>query len=196
MTGSFVIRAARAADQATIVGLVRAARLDPSNLHWPNFVVAEADGQIVGCGQIRPDPGLRELGSMVVIKPYRQRGVGAAIVRALQACLSGEFLRAVWIPGGAAPGSALEAAAEGDAGQPGAAAAAWAAHRHDALGRREFTLDPAPSATGAAHHPGSCGGGWPGRRAPVGHRTSRVGRVARGRLESRASPRTCAPRYR
>lgn len=85
MTGSFVIRAARAADQATIVGLVRAARLDPSNLHWPNFVVAEADGQIVGCGQIRPDPGLRELGSMVVIKPYRHRGVGAAIVRALQA---------------------------------------------------------------------------------------------------------------
>jgi amino-acid N-acetyltransferase len=85
VTGSFVIRAARAADQATIVGLVRAARLDPSNLHWPNFVVAEADGQIVGCGQIRPDPGLRELGSMVVIKPYRQRGVGAAIVRALQA---------------------------------------------------------------------------------------------------------------
>ncbi len=80
-----MIRAARAEDQATIVGLVRAARLDPSNLHWQNFVVAEADGQIVGCGQIRPDPGLRELGSMVVRKAYRHRGMGAEIVRTLQA---------------------------------------------------------------------------------------------------------------
>ncbi len=85
MTDSFVVRAARATDQATLVRLVRAARLDPSDLHWPNFVVAEADGQIVGCGQVRPDPGLRELGSMVVLDAYRHRGVGGAMVRMLQA---------------------------------------------------------------------------------------------------------------
>ena len=85
MTGPFLIRAARAEDQSIIVNLVRAARLDPSNLHWQNFVVAEADGQIIGCGQIRPDPALRELGSMVVSKAYRRRGVGVAIVRTLQA---------------------------------------------------------------------------------------------------------------
>ena len=58
------VRPARADEQALIRHMVAKARLDPTNLHWQNFLLAEVDGQVVGCGQIRPYPGLRELGSM------------------------------------------------------------------------------------------------------------------------------------
>ncbi|WP_343424026.1 GNAT family N-acetyltransferase [Candidatus Amarolinea dominans] len=57
---------------------------DPTNLHWQNFLLAEVDGQVVGCGRIRPHPGLRNC-SMVVRSAYRKRGVGAALMRALLA---------------------------------------------------------------------------------------------------------------
>ena len=79
------VRPARADEQALIRHMVAKARLDPTNLHWQNFLLAEVDGQGVGCGQIRPYPGLRELGSMVVRSAYRKRGVGAALMRALLA---------------------------------------------------------------------------------------------------------------
>lgn len=77
------IRAARQEDQRLIVRLVIGAHLDPTSLKWANFLLAELDGQVVGCGQVKPYPGCRELGSLVVRKPYRRRGIGSALVRAL-----------------------------------------------------------------------------------------------------------------
>lgn len=77
------VRQARADEQALIRRLVTRARLDPSNLHWQNFLLAEVNGEVVGCVQIRPYPGLRELGSMVVRSSYRKRGVGGALMRAI-----------------------------------------------------------------------------------------------------------------
>lgn len=79
------VRPARADEQPLIRRLVADARLDPTNLHWQNFLLAEVDGQVVGCGQIRRYPALRELGSMVVRRAYRKRGVGAALMQALLA---------------------------------------------------------------------------------------------------------------
>ncbi len=78
-----VIRRATAADQAAIKAMVRRAGLDPFNLQWPNFVLAEIDGQVVGIGQVRPYPGCPELGSIVTLPQYRGRGVASQIIEAL-----------------------------------------------------------------------------------------------------------------
>lgn len=70
-------------DQAVIRDMIRAARLDPTGLHWSHFWIAEHDGEVVGIGQVRPYPNCRELGSLVVRADYRGRGVGAQIVQTL-----------------------------------------------------------------------------------------------------------------
>lgn len=84
-----VIRPAVAADGAAIRALVRSTpRMNPTGLDWPNFVVAELEGAIVGVAQLRPaGAGAVELGSLVVRPDRRRQGlagrlVGAALVRA------------------------------------------------------------------------------------------------------------------
>jgi N-acetylglutamate synthase-like GNAT family acetyltransferase len=85
MPDAFTIRPARAADEAAIKALIRAEHLDPLNVHWENFLVAEdaGAGRIVGIGQVKPYRSGRELGSLVVVSDWRQNGVGGAIIRAL-----------------------------------------------------------------------------------------------------------------
>ena len=83
MPETFSIRSARAGDEATIKSLIRAEHLDPLNVHWQNFLVAEEAGRIVGIGQVKPYRSGRELGSLVVVADRRQSGVGGAIIRAL-----------------------------------------------------------------------------------------------------------------
>jgi N-acetylglutamate synthase-like GNAT family acetyltransferase len=85
----FEIRPACAEEAVTIRSMIRAEQLDPLNVHWENFLVAEANGRIIGIGQIKPYPGARELGSLVVVADQRQTGVGAAIIQALIAKESG-----------------------------------------------------------------------------------------------------------
>jgi amino-acid N-acetyltransferase len=79
----FQIRPAHAEEAVTIRSMIRAERLDPFNVHWENFLIAETNGRLIGIGQIKPYPGARELGSLVVAKDHRQTGVGAAIINAL-----------------------------------------------------------------------------------------------------------------
>ena len=59
--------------------------LPPISLKWPNFLVAERDGQPVGVGQIRKHGEIPELGSLVVLPEHRHQGVGARLVKALEA---------------------------------------------------------------------------------------------------------------
>ena len=77
------IRPAVANDQAAIKQIIKDEHLDPSALDWSHFLIAEAEGEIVGIGQIRPYPKCRELGSLVVKSPYRGTGVGVMLVNAL-----------------------------------------------------------------------------------------------------------------
>jgi N-acetylglutamate synthase-like GNAT family acetyltransferase len=81
-----VIREATEADQAAIRAIIREAQLNPMDLDWPRFLVAEDGGQIVGIGQVKPHgDGSRELASIAVV-PGRQRGgIGRQIIRALLA---------------------------------------------------------------------------------------------------------------
>jgi len=47
----FSLRPAVAADQAAILALVHAARINPSGIDWPRFIVAADDhGTVIGCG--------------------------------------------------------------------------------------------------------------------------------------------------
>jgi N-acetylglutamate synthase-like GNAT family acetyltransferase len=85
MPETYTIRSARAGDEATIKALIRGERLDPLNVHWQNFVVAEDSdvGRLIGVGQIKPYRSGRELGSLVVVPERRESGVGGAIIRTL-----------------------------------------------------------------------------------------------------------------
>ena len=80
------IRTATMADQRRIVQIVRAARINPTGLGWPRFLVAEQAGQLVGTIQVKPQRDqTRELASLAVLPAYQGCGVGAALVRAIQA---------------------------------------------------------------------------------------------------------------
>ena len=83
MSEAYSIRAAGAGDEGTIKALIRHEHLDPLNVHWQNFVVAEEAGHIIGIGQIKPYRSGRELGSLAVVPDRRQNGVGGAIIRTL-----------------------------------------------------------------------------------------------------------------
>lgn len=80
------IRPATVNDQRAIWAWVWRSGLNPLNLNWRNFVVAEVEGQLAGFGQLRPHrDGSLELASLVVRPAYRRQGIGSRIVRALLA---------------------------------------------------------------------------------------------------------------
>ena len=86
----YAIRRAVQAEQPSITALVRAAGINPFDLRWQRFLVAEVDGRIIGAVQIKPHrDGSRELASLAVVPEYRSQGVGGALVRALLATEGG-----------------------------------------------------------------------------------------------------------
>lgn len=78
-----VLRPARAEDLWAIRRLVFSARLDPTQLRWFQFWVVEHQGQLIACGQLRSFQDVQELGSLVVARRWRQRGIGSVLVRHL-----------------------------------------------------------------------------------------------------------------
>jgi len=80
------IRPANHADQETIRRLIKEARINRMSLNWPNFVVAEDGGAIVGIGQVKTHgDGSRELASIAVIPARQSQGIGGAIIKTLLA---------------------------------------------------------------------------------------------------------------
>ena len=64
--------------------MVRQARLNPANLHWERFVIAERDGRGVGVAQLRRhSDGATELASLIVEPDVRRQGIAAQMVDAL-----------------------------------------------------------------------------------------------------------------
>jgi len=85
------VRKAGRHDQAAITALVRQARLNPRNLAWQRFMVAEIDQEIVGVAQVRHHPdGAHELASLVVPAAMRGQGIATALIDALLAAKHGE----------------------------------------------------------------------------------------------------------
>lgn len=74
-----VLRPARREDTWTIRRLVMGALLDPTQLRWQQFWVIECRGKVVACAQLRSFPEAQELGSLVVAKDWRNRGLGTVL---------------------------------------------------------------------------------------------------------------------
>lgn len=87
------IRPARREEQARIRQVItKDANLDPTDLNWANFVIAEgADGRWAGLGQIRRAGKCNELGSLYVRPDLRGQGIAGAIIGALVADEPGEI---------------------------------------------------------------------------------------------------------
>ena len=78
------IRPASQADQGTIRRLIKESGINRMSLNWPNFVVAEDGGAIVGIGQVKTHgDGSRELASIAVIPARQSQGIGGAIIKTL-----------------------------------------------------------------------------------------------------------------
>jgi N-acetylglutamate synthase-like GNAT family acetyltransferase len=81
-----IIRPARATDQPTIKKIVRQADINPMNLDWRHFLVAEENDAIIGIGQVKQHgDGSRELASIATIPARRKQGIARAIIEALLA---------------------------------------------------------------------------------------------------------------
>jgi amino-acid N-acetyltransferase len=90
------IRPAVEADQETIISFIRQAKLNPRNLHWQNFLVAEKDGEIVGIRQVKVySQGTREVASGFVLPQYRRQGISAQLMKALLARETGPLFTMV-----------------------------------------------------------------------------------------------------
>lgn len=75
------IRPARPEDQETIVSYIRQAKINPRNLHWQNFLVAEEENRIVGIRQVKThQQGTREVASGFVLPEYRRQGISARLM--------------------------------------------------------------------------------------------------------------------
>jgi N-acetylglutamate synthase-like GNAT family acetyltransferase len=79
-----IIRPASADDQFAITMIVRAALLNPSDLDWRRFLLAQWGQDIVGVGQVKPhEDGSREVASIAVVPEWQGHSVGSALIRAL-----------------------------------------------------------------------------------------------------------------
>jgi N-acetylglutamate synthase-like GNAT family acetyltransferase len=80
------IRSAKPEDQQTILSLIHQAKLNPRNLHWEHFLVAEENGKIVGVRQVKVHAqGTHEVASGFVLPEYRNQGISALLMNELLA---------------------------------------------------------------------------------------------------------------
>ena len=78
------LRPATINDQPKITALINKVRINPRNLNWERFIIAEDGGEMVGCGQIKPHgDGTKELASIAVEPDYQGKGVGSMVMKAL-----------------------------------------------------------------------------------------------------------------
>ena len=89
----FTLRPATEDDARVIRQLVRIGQINPTGLKWQRFVVAEsAQGQVIGCGQVKPHgDGSDELASIVVLPDWRGQGVARAIIEHFLAIYDGDL---------------------------------------------------------------------------------------------------------
>jgi len=89
----FTIRSAHSEDSRAIQSLIHAAGINPTGLDWQRFlVVITPEGQVIGCGQIKPHrDGSHELASIAIADEWRHQGVGRAIIECLLDSHSGEL---------------------------------------------------------------------------------------------------------
>ncbi len=97
-----LIRPAGQEDQNTIVDFVHQAHINPRNLKWERFLVAEENGQVVGIRQVKIHAsGTREVGSGFVLPDYRHQGISAQLMNEILSREKGTLYlmcRDQWMP--------------------------------------------------------------------------------------------------
>jgi amino-acid N-acetyltransferase len=95
------LRSATPADLAAVVGLLEAAHLPPwqTEEHLHNFVVAEENGRVVGCGgfEAYPAAGAALVRSMAVEESLRGSGLGRRILEWVMARSAAEGLTRLYL---------------------------------------------------------------------------------------------------
>ena len=96
---SFLIRHATASDAHAITELVHSERLNPTGLDWPRFIVATDATGLLGAVQLRLHADQsRELGSLVVRKDARGRGLASRLIDTLLAPIATRVLMITGAP--------------------------------------------------------------------------------------------------
>jgi len=80
-----ILRHATQDDDKTIHGLIHLVHINPIDLKWQRFLVAESpDGKFLGCGQIKiHQGGVLEVASIAVVPEARHQGIAGKIIRRL-----------------------------------------------------------------------------------------------------------------
>jgi len=87
------IRRATWVDQAAIGALVQGERLNPNDLDWRRFIVAENASGVVGAVQLRPhEDDAHELGTLVVRSDARGRGIASRMIDSVLTSAAGRVL--------------------------------------------------------------------------------------------------------
>ena len=82
----YTLRPAIQADFPAIKALIHLVHINPTGLDWRRFVVAASpQGEIIGCGQIKPQGELRVLASIAVLPGWHGNGVARAVIERLLA---------------------------------------------------------------------------------------------------------------
>lgn len=81
----YEIRPADESESAQIKDLIHLVGINPSSLNWSRFIVAvKADGEIIGCGQIKPHgQDVKEMASIAVKPEHRKQGIARKIIEEL-----------------------------------------------------------------------------------------------------------------
>ena len=81
----YEIRPADESESGQIKDLIHLVGINPSGLEWSRFVVAvKVDGEIIGCGQIKPHgQDIKELASIAVKPEHRKQGIARKIIEEL-----------------------------------------------------------------------------------------------------------------
>jgi N-acetylglutamate synthase-like GNAT family acetyltransferase len=82
---NLLIRPAKKEEFEAIRDLIHEVQINPTGLAWQRFLVATtADGELVGCGQVKPHrDGSREIASIAVRPQFRGQGAARAILETL-----------------------------------------------------------------------------------------------------------------
>jgi len=78
------IRPAIEAEQEEINRIIKEAGINPRQLDWQRFLVADDEGKVIAIGQVKPHGDeVRELASLAVIPEHKGQGWGRKMVEAL-----------------------------------------------------------------------------------------------------------------
>ncbi len=82
---NFTLRRARETESRQIKDLIHMVGINPMDLDWKRFIVAvDADGRVIGTGQIKPHgKEILELASIAVRPEFQGQGVARAVIEHL-----------------------------------------------------------------------------------------------------------------